>query len=397
MFHVEHSGAVPEPGLRSLRIESLRNIGRLDLTMDTRTLLLTGANGAGKTSILEAIYLLARGRTFRGTKAGPLTTNGASYTRIEGVYQPSDREAMRIRYVKEGATATRDIYPPVWPEIGGEDWRSLLQVKLIGENAQTLLDGEPSLRRRFLDWNVFHVEHRFARLHKDFTRLLMQRNAAIRAGGGQRGLWDRSFIELAESMDRQRASFYAEWRACFLNLRDDYPFLRGADLHYRRGWPEGRGLSETLDSLADQELARGYTLAGPSRADFRVESGEGRRGFSRGQAKIVVALLQLAAECIHRAHGRAPVIWLLDDIEAELDRSMAERLWNAFGATDNPVIATRVSTDGDPGIFSETKSLAMFHVEHLPSAGTYRCRRHPFAVSSGTLPRPGPGDQPANP
>lgn len=364
MFHVEHSDVVPGPGLRSLRLESLRNIRRLDLAFDTQPLLLTGANGAGKTSILEAIYLLARGRTFRGTKAGPLTTQGESYTRIEGIYQPSDHDAVRLRYVKEGATASRDVHPPLWPETGSADWRSPLQVKLVGENAQILLDGEPSLRRRFLDWNVFHVEHRFAQIHKDFTRVLMQRNAAIRSGGGQHGLWDRSFIALAESMDRRRAAFHAEWRACFLDLRDDYPFLQGADLRYRRGWPDGRELGETLASLVDQESARGYTLAGPSRADFRVEPGEGRRGFSRGQAKIVVALLQLAAERVHRAHGRDPVVWLLDDLEAELDRTMAERLWNAFGSTGNQVIATRVATDGDPGIFADTESLAMFHVEH---------------------------------
>ncbi|MCK7575546.1 MAG: AAA family ATPase [Chromatiales bacterium] len=279
MFHVEHSGVDPEPGLRSLRIESLRNIRRLDLALDTRTLLLTGANGAGKTSVLEAIYLLARGRSFRGTKAGPLTTQGESYTRIEGVYQPSDRDAVRLRYVKEGATASRDIQPPLWPESGGADWRSPLQVKLVGENAQILLDGEPSLRRRFLDWNVFHVEQRFAQIHKDFTRVLMQRNAAIRSGGGRHGLWDRSFIDLAESMNRRRALFHAEWRACFLELGEGYPFLRAADLHYRRGWPDGRDLGETLASLADQELARGYTLAGPSRADFRVEPGEGDVAF----------------------------------------------------------------------------------------------------------------------
>lgn len=364
MFHVQHSGVVPEPVLRSLRIESLRNIRRLDISIQTRTLLLTGANGAGKTTILEAIYMLARGRTFRGTKAGPLTTQGDSYTRIEGVYQPSNHHALRLRYVKEGTTVSRDIHPPLCPETGEADWRSPLQVKLVGENAQILLDGEPSLKRRFLDWNVFHVEHRFAQIHKDFTRVLMQRNAAIRSGGGQHKLWDRSFIELAELLERQRALFHAEWRACFLELCEDYPFLRAADLYYRRGWPDSRDLGETLASLTDQELARGYTLAGPSRADFRVEPGEGRRGFSRGQAKIVVALLQLAAERVHRTHGRESVIWLLDDLEAELDRAQAKRLWNAFGATGNQVIATRVATDGDPGIFGDTESLTMLHVEH---------------------------------
>jgi|GEM_PF-224098 len=364
MFHVEHSGLTPDPGLRSLRIKSLRNIRQLDLAIDTRTLLLTGANGAGKTSVLEAIYLLARGRTFRGTKSGPLTTQGEPYTRVEGVYQASGYDRIRLRYVKEGATAARDIHPPLWMETGDADWRSPLQVKLIGENAQILLEGDPSLRRRFLDWNVFHVEHRFAQIHRDFTRVLMQRNAAIRSGGGQQGLWDRSFIALAESIDRRRAAFHAEWRAYFRALCDDYPFLQGADLRYRRGWPDGWELGETLASLADQELARGYTLAGPSRADFCVDWGEGRRGFSRGQAKIVVALLQLAAERVHRAHGREPVIWLLDDLEAELDRTMAERLWSAFGSTGNQVIATRVANDGDPGIFGGTESLTMFHVEH---------------------------------
>lgn len=364
MFHVEQSGVPPEPGLRSLRVESLRNIRRLDLTIDTRTLLLTGANGAGKTSLLEAIYLLARGRTFRGTKAGPLTTLGESFTRVEGGYQPSGRDAVRIRYVKDGATAVRDIHPPLWPETRGEDWRSPLQVKLIGENAQILLDGEPDLRRRFLDWNVFHVERHFARLQRDFTRVLMQRNAAIRMGGSQRGVWDRSFVALAEAMDQQRARFHAAWRACFLELCDEYPFLRGADLRYRRGWPPDRELGEVLTSLVDQEQTRGYTLAGPSRADFRVELAAGRRGFSRGQSKIVVALLQLAAERVHRAQGSKPVLWLLDDLEAELDQALAERLWNTFSATGNPIIATRVATDRTPGIFGATGGMTVFHVEH---------------------------------
>ncbi|MGQ9659413.1 MAG: DNA replication/repair protein RecF [Thermochromatium sp.] len=365
MFHVEPLGASPQPGLRSLRIESLRNIRQLDLPLDTQTLLVTGANGAGKTSVLEAVYLLARGRTFRGAKAGRLTTQGESCTRIEGLYQPSDhRPAVRLRYVKEGATASCDIQPPLWSQIARAEWRSSLQVKLVGENAQILIEGEPSLRRRFLDWNVFHVEPRFARIHRDFARVLMQRNAAIRSGDGQHRLWDPSFIALAESLERQRALFYAEWRAHFLALCNDYPFLHGADLRYRRGWPEGQDLGETLASLADQEPARGYTLAGPSRADFYVEPGQGRGGFSRGQAKVVVALLQLAAERVHRAHGCEPVIWLLDDLEAELDRAMAEQLWNAFGSTGNQVIATRAASDGDPGVFGATESLTMFHVEH---------------------------------
>ncbi|SDY09824.1 DNA replication and repair protein RecF [Allochromatium warmingii] len=339
-------------GLRSLRIVSLRTLQRLALTIETRTLLLTGANGSGKTTLLEAVYVLARGRTFRSTKVGPLTTLGASCTRIDAIFQTPDYDRIRLRYVKDGATVSRAIQPP----------SASLYVKLIGENAQHLLDGEPNLRRRFLDWNVFQAAPQFATIHAEFTRVLMQRNAAIRAGGGQRSVWDRTFIELAEALDYQRCAFIQDWRARFLEYRTAYPFLNGAELHYRRGWPDNQELSDALVAVAEPELKRGYTLAGPSRADFRVTVGDERRGFSRGQTKLIVALLQLAAESVQQARGRTPAIWLLDDLEAELDRALAEQLWRTFEATPNPILATRVATTGDPGVFGDTPSLTLVHM-----------------------------------
>ncbi|MBK1717453.1 DNA replication/repair protein RecF [Thiocystis violacea] len=349
--------------IRSLKIESLRNVERFVLQSESPAILLTGLNGAGKTTILEAIYLLARGRSFRGKKAGAITTRGEPHTRIECLYDKHDQHPLKVRYFRDSAGVLRDFSPPSWPK-GTGDWLAPLQVKLIGENSQTLLEGEPSLRRRFLDWNVFHVEPRFAQLHKDFHRILMQRNSAIRSGHGQRPAWDRLYLELSDEIDRLRRDFQEEWRTNFKEIRSDYPFLRDAEIKYQRGWPEGMTLSESLDVLRDQELARGYTLSGPSKADFHIINGTVRSGFSRGQAKIVVSLLQLAAERVHLARGRDPTVWLLDDLEAELDMGMAERLWNAFCLTDSQIFATRVSSGRDPGVFACSRTIEMFHVEH---------------------------------
>ncbi|QIK36648.1 DNA replication and repair protein RecF [Caldichromatium japonicum] len=359
---MEHSAASTESGLYWLKIESLRNLRRIELELDSPVLVVTGANGSGKTTFLESIYLLVRGRSFRGSKAGPLTTHGAIQTCLEALYRPADRLPLRIRYRKDPTGSIHEIHPPLGP---GE--RPLFQVKLIGENTQSLVEGEPSLRRRFLDWNLLYAKPRLIQLHQDFNRVLMQRNAALRAGRGQERLWDLVFIELAEAMDRQRARFHAEWQAEFQRLSAAYPFLQGVELCYERGWPEGRELSETLKAVADQERLRGYTLVGPARADCRVRSAHG--GFSRGQAKAVVVLLQLAAERVHQAHGCPPALWLLDDLEAELDSALASRLWMDIQATGGQVIATRVGQEGGLGIFAQGKALSLVRLTQAQQSG----------------------------
>lgn len=349
-------------GLRALRVESLRNLVRLSFETAASIVVLTGANGAGKTTLLEAVYLLLRGRTFRGRKAGPLVSHGAERLRILGQIETDSGEWGRLELERDGSGTSRMVDPPSWLDSGEQGFP--IRLKLVGENAQLLLEGDPDLRRRFIDWNVFHVEPRFARLHSELRRVLAQRNAGIRSRGSDYRLWDAPFLSASTALDASRQAFVKEWDAEFAALCADFPFADGCEIGYTRGWPDDISLADALARSRPQERERGFTLIGPSRADFQILRDGHRQAFSRGQTKVLVTLLQLAAEQVHLKVGRSPAIFLLDDFETELDDAMVSRLWQTLCRTRSQIVCTRVGPRTHAGPLTEHRTTAVFHVEH---------------------------------
>lgn len=350
------------PQLVSLRVRNLRNLRRINLGLGESQLrvLVTGPNGAGKTTLLEAVYLLARGRSFRGRKAGSLTTDGERRTLVEGCVrrEGASNESVLV-FERSGRGSVRRLDGVAMGSLAPRE--SPLRVKLVGENPQALLEGEPTLRRGLLDWNVFHVEHQLGQLRAELRRVLAQRNAALRSGGGgAASLWDPAFLDLSDRITSKRIAFVHHWRAHLLSLARDFPFLDGCDLIFERGWSMDQDLLDILVRTRTVDIQRGQTLAGPHRADLRITRDGAPLRLSRGQAKIVVCLLQLAAERVHRAAGLAPSLWLLDDLDAELDSATAERIWVLFEDLDAQRFTTRLM----PEPVGITDQDAMFHVEH---------------------------------
>lgn len=359
------------PQLVSLRVRNLRNLRSIDLGLGAgpRRILLTGPNGSGKTTLLEAVYLLARGRSFRGRKAGSLTTDGEHRTLIEGRFREvgSPNESTLV-FERSGRGSLRQLDGVALSSLAPRE--SPLRVKLVGENPQALLEGEPTLRRGLLDWNVFHVEHQFGQLRVELRRVLAQRNAALRSGSAGVSLWDPAFLELSDRITAKRSAFFDLWRAHLLRLSSDFPFLDGCDLLFERGWPMDHDLLDVLEQGRTAEIQRGQTLAGPHRSDLMITRDGDPARLSRGQAKVVVCLLQLAAERVHRAAGLAPSLWLLDDLAAELDSATAKRVWGLFDGLDAQRFVTRLIPE-PAGIADQD---AMFHVEHGNASTIGVCR-----------------------
>lgn len=353
------------PRLLTLRIRNLRNLRSVDLDLREKShrILLTGANGAGKTTLLEAVYLLARGRSFRGRKAGSLTTDGECRTLIEGRFREVDSSSDSILvFERSGRGSSRRYNSVVMGSLPPRD--SPLRVKLVGENPQILLEGEPTLRRGLLDWNVFHVEHQLGRLRADLRRVLAQRNAALRQGGARVSAWNPAFVDLSDQMTAKREDFLDRWRSQFRSLAEDFAFLDGCDLIFDRGWPKDTGLLDVLERGRSTEIQRGQTLAGAHRADIKISREGSPSRLSRGQAKVAVCLLQLAAERVHRMTGLAPSLWLLDDVDAELDKGTADRLWRVLGEPEAQQLISRLSTESGGIDEGSTMPDTMFHVEH---------------------------------
>jgi len=243
------------------------------------------------------------------------------------------------------------------------DLQERLQVRVIAENSQRLLEGEPALRRLFLDWNLFHVEQRYAELHSSFRRMLAQRNAWLRKGAPGPRVWDDGYIDLAERITTLRETYTRKLSFELDKLGQMYPTFPLVRTFLDRGWPAEKGLGDALSTSFRQDLQRGYTRFGPARADVCI-SVNGAAGIgSRGQVKVAVCLLQYAAENIDQERRKGACVWLLDDLRAELDASAAAALWEAFLNKDEQIFTTGRDAEAARAATGASRRSRVFLVE----------------------------------
>lgn len=341
--------------LWSLSVCNLRNIRSCNLVFEPGLTIVSGANGAGKTTLLEAIYLLGRGRSFRGRRAGEITTEGERESLVEGGVGADYGEVRRWAYRRKGSKGARTVDGIAFPESIG----ARFQVRLIGENAQILFGTDGSLRRRFLDWNLFHVEPGFGPAWFRFRRVAQQRNAWLRQGASGRAIWDPEFLAAATEVDVFRRSFFHSWIGSFHELGKEFPFAAGLELIYQPGWPPDQELCDSLRLDTEVERRLGYTRKGPGRADFLFKRGTRPATFSRGQAKVLVCLLQLAARAVYGGSAPGETLWLLDDLGSDLDKANFTKLIRLFLETGDQCVATVI----DGSVRDLTCPSRLFHVE----------------------------------
>jgi DNA replication and repair protein RecF len=341
--------------LASLKIAGVRCLKEAALEFGPGLNLIHGANGSGKTSILESIFLLGRGRSFRTRHTDQLISRGsASLQLFAQTVEPGHRIGFEYRR-DESYTARLD----------GGDVRSLAElpgaffVEVIDPEVHRLVEGAPGERRRWLDWGVFHVEPAFLDHWLRFSRALRQRNAALKLGQDP-AAWDGEVALHGEMVARQR-SLWFETIKPFLNETIHRLARLDVELSYYRGWAAERSLAQALAEGAERDRARGATLAGPQRADvhLRVGGKAARESLSRGQQKLVASAMVLALLRRLREQQATPPTLLLDDPAAELDAQRLASLVQMVTELECQLVIT--SLDPDLGIFGQPER--MFHVE----------------------------------
>jgi len=346
--------------LYDLQIENLRIVTEGSLVPGPGINLIIGGNGSGKTTLLEAIYLLSRGRSFRHREAGPLVSAGEDHFQLVGKFSDRNggRHVLGLRRAGEqvevrldGRNAKRRS------EVMG-----LFPVQWIGPDPQQLITGNPEGRRSFLDAGLFHVEHRYLDLLQRYNKALEQRNAALRKAASSAAIWDDPLVGLATQLDEFRQSFSQVLSSKVEQLLAKWGLDLALDFHYSRGWKAGVSLAEVLTVNAPLDRKRGFTSAGPHRADLIVRSDQLRTGkrLSRGQLKMLASAFYLAqSSCIAEQDGD-PGILLYDDLPAELDRQNRELLLAELATLYRQVFVAALS---DQDVPLGTRPATMFHVE----------------------------------
>jgi DNA replication and repair protein RecF len=345
--------------LAELRLEDLRCLPRVSLTLHPRLNLITGNNGSGKTSILEAIYLLGRGRSFRTRHTEQLIRHAAPELRVFGRIESAASVSHSI-----GVGCGRQV--GLQARIDGHDVTSLADlselfpVQVIDPGIHRLVEEGPPQRRRWLDWAVFHVEPDFVRHWQDYSRALRQRNAALKSGADP-SLWDSELVRLGEQLTGSRArlvdALQPYWAAALADL-DAVPVTLG----FFQGWAREQPLASALTAHILRDRERGSTSYGPHRFDvlLRLEGRLARELVSRGQQKVIGAAMALTmARYVAAAAGRPPTL-LLDDPAAELDRTHTERLLTAVASIGGQLVVTALRVE-DTALGTPDR---VFHVEH---------------------------------
>jgi DNA replication and repair protein RecF len=342
--------------LAELRIENLRCIESATLDFAPELNLIAGPNGSGKTSILEAIFLLGRGRSFRTRSSEKLIRHGQAGLTVFGRTGSEPAQAAGVEVTKERTRA----------RINGSNAESLLElssvlpVQAIDPEIHKLIDQGPERRRRWLDWLVFHVEPSFGGHWARYQRTLKQRNAALKVPGSSFAMWDRSLIEHGMAMTEGRQAALKRLGPYLSELMGRFAGL-DVSVGFQSGWGQDHSLGDALRTAAARDVERGTSTVGPHRADviLRTKGRSARETLSRGQQKLTAVAMIVSQLRLMRAEHGVEATLLLDDPAAELDAKNLGLLFAELAALNCQMIATSLSPETT--LFQAPK--AMFHVE----------------------------------
>lgn len=363
-----------------LRVASVRRLASVELAPSPGINLIIGDNGAGKTSLLEALHLLAYGRSFRGRVRDGLIRTGDEAVEVFAEWQehtpPRARKA-GLRHLGQRWEGRLD----------GESVSQLgelcaaLAVVTFEPGSHALVTGGGEPRRRLIDWGLFHVEQaegsqEFLRQWRRYARALKQRNQLLKARirDGQLDAWDHELAEAGEPLTRRRQHYVDQLEPELQRVAGDLiPSLGRPRLAFQPGWSRDQlPLADALLVARDRDLAYGHTSVGPHRADWRIDYPVllNREALSRGQAKLT-ALSILLAQAEHQARvaGEWPIV-ALDDLASELDRNHQTRVLERLVASGAQVFIT--GTEPPAALARIDITPRVFHVERgelMPTTG----------------------------
>jgi DNA replication and repair protein RecF len=316
--------------LLSLDVHDFRNIADVHLEPSPRATILVGANGQGKTNLLEAIFFTCTLRPLRATRLIELVRFGVERARVElGVYGPGGERKLAVEVTAHARTPTLDGKP----QDRLDSYFEGLAAVCFSPDDLMLVKGGPDGRRRFLDRAAFNRWPAVLGEARDYQRALRSRNAALRNALPEVETSFRTpLVRFGARLVRRRLDLIGELAARFESAYGEIsgPGAPSARMAYRpaaglaaSGSEEELALrlGEILEARTPRDRERGYTSAGPHVDDLAIELDEhGARPFaSQGQQRALVLALKVAEiENLRHALGRPPLL-LLDDVSSELD------------------------------------------------------------------------------
>ncbi|HED19353.1 MAG TPA: DNA replication/repair protein RecF [Gammaproteobacteria bacterium] len=351
--------------LKSLSIDGFRNIEAVELLFSPHLNLFVGANAAGKTSLLEALFVLSRGRSFRTRNLDKtVCLGGTGFQLVAKVCQTEGRDIPVGISRSEKKLIARIDSKPIRRL---SELAALFPIQWLGGNLHRLIEEGPAFRRQYLDWGLFHVKQTYLQVWKQFHKLLKQRNAALRkhASAQEISAWDTELAARGEELHQMRERYTIDLEAVLLTICAELLDMdRELKISYRRGWSQDLSYRQALQAGLTRDKELGYTRAGPQRAElaFFCAGQPLSEQLSRGQLKLFVTALKVAQVQLLKLETSQNSLFLMDDIGAELDEDNQFRVLRLLRSVGAQVFVTAINGIEKTGWGSD--QVGRFHVKH---------------------------------
>ncbi|MDF7666554.1 DNA replication/repair protein RecF [Orbaceae bacterium ESL0727] len=352
-----------------INIHHFRNIEHAELSLSPSFNFIIGDNGSGKTSLLEAIYMMGHGRAFRHTQANRIIQHDQPelvlFSKLQSIHQQTHSIGLAKSRTNDSKTKDNRI------KIDGDegfrliDLAKLLPIQLITPEGFDLLIGGPKYRRAFIDWGCFHHYPEFIGLWNNARRLLKQRNSLLKQSTNYQQLlpWDKELAPIATQLNAIRADYTAHIFPDIIKTCLDFLPEYQLNCQYYQGWEEEIDYGELLSKQYQRDQFMNYTSQGPHKADirFRVANVPVEDLLSRGQLKLLMCALRLAQGEYYAQQMKQPCVYLLDDFASELDHNKRDLLAKRLKLTHSQVFITAVNQEQISHMVDENDKI--FHIK----------------------------------
>lgn len=317
--------------ISQLLVNDFRNLEPLDWRPGRGSHLLLGGNGAGKTSLLEAVYVVATTRSFRAAQIGDCVHHGSDSFRIHAEVETDRRSRLEVSWA--AGKRERSLNGKVSPL--ADHLAALPVVAWTSAEAEVLI-GAPKARRRFLDRGIVGARPAALEVLGRYREALRQKRQLLLQEGTGIEIWNELMASLAAEVIQLRHEYTERLREVLLTVLEEsgLPFPP-VDLRYRpspaSGLEGAESIADSLDSVAERERRRQMPLLGPHRDELEILWGghDIRRVASAGERKSLSLLLLAAHGRTLEGMDRRPV-YLLDDADAELAPPTHASVWKVF-------------------------------------------------------------------
>ena len=354
--------------LKRFSHQGIRNLNPGLLELAPRLNIFYGANGAGKSSILEALSLLTSGRSFRSSKLDlVLSHDSMSFTlfgltseegRLGLGYQKSDKK----KAIKIDGQACRTL----------SSLTRLYPTQVLSPESYHLIDSGPNERRKYLDWCLFHVEHRYHETWKSYYSVLKQRNALLKSASKLPSFelidpWNRQLCKTAKLVAEYRDNILQCLTSSLNEILNKLSIDFGGEVVISHYLGHTGNLETKLNESLALDFKSGFTRYGPHKADLRIKvNGVLAKDFlSRGQKKVLINALFLAQTNLLKSLTTKDSLFVIDDFTSELDSDNQKALLATLLEQKNvQIILSCLQLESLNWLKKGYNTAHMFHVEH---------------------------------